>query len=177
MHFCMFARQLARIIACALACTFHPQFLERSQKKNRRLQNLVCRKRTPGDQRESGANKNSLFDVHFCTPAVCIFRTQNFWGEREKKIRGSRNLGRPMTIFGVPLVGQNAQPLRVFWKARGHKCAPVGMHFCTPAVRRMGWGRRFEDGITVGWEGRRVERVAEWVEVWWDGFCVWRLRV
>ena len=34
----------------------------------------------------------------------------------------------------------------------------------------MGWGRRFEDGITVGWEGRRVERVAEWVEVWLDGF-------
>ena len=75
-----------------------------------------------------------------------------------------------MTSFGVPVVGQVAQPLRVFLKARVQKCAPVGMHFCTPAVRRMGWGRRFEDGITVGWEGRRVERVAEWVEVWWDGF-------
>ena len=75
-----------------------------------------------------------------------------------------------MKDFGVPSVRQPAQPLRVCWQARVHKCAPVGMHFCTPAVRRMGWGRRFEEGVNVGGEGRGVERVTEWVEVWLDGF-------
>ena len=34
-----------------------------------------------------------------------------------------------------------------------HKRAPVGVHFCTPAARRMVWGRRFKDVITVGGDG------------------------
>ena len=33
-----------------------------------------------------------------------------------------------------------------------------------------GVGGRFADGITVGGEGRRIERATEWVEVWLDGF-------
>ena len=43
---------------------------------------------------------------------------------------------------------------------------------CTSARQpHGGWcGGRFDDGITVGGEGRRIERVTEWVEVWLDGF-------
>ena len=44
-------------------------------------------------------------------------------------------------------------PSAFFWKARVHKRAPVGVHFCTPAARRMVWGSRLEDGIIVGGDG------------------------
>ena len=151
-HFCTFARQLARIIACALACTFHPKFLERSQKKNRRLQNLVCRKRTPGDQRESGANKNSLFDVHFCTPAVCIFRTQNFWGERKKNKRIKKPRAPDDELRRASCRSSCSAPPRFFGKLA---CINARQLACTSAHQPYGgWGGG--GGLRTGslWDGR-----------------------
>ena len=113
------ARKLAlgvhswRALLHALACTFASKISGAVAKKNWSAQKSGVQKHTPGDQRESAANKDSLFGVYFCTPAACIFRTPNFWGQR-KKLRRSGNLGRPMTSFVVPSVSQVAQPVRAF---------------------------------------------------------------
>ena len=49
-----------------------------------------------------------------------------------------------------------------------HKRAPVGVHFCTPAARRMVWGRRFKDVITVGGDGATGR---EGHGMWREGLC------
>ena len=69
----------------------------------------------------------------------------------------------------MPGVSQVAQPVSFFEKVA---CINARQLACTSARQpHGGWcGGRFDDGITVGGEGRRIEGATEWVEVWLDGF-------
>ena len=92
------ARALARRGGLPLACTFASKISGAVGKNTWSAQKSGVQKHTPGDHHESAVNKDSLFGVYFCTPAVCISAHQ-ISGGSAKKMRGPGNLERPMTSF------------------------------------------------------------------------------